>query len=269
MIIPKPPQTFRYIFQNIQGLPINPQSHKHQQIGTALKETEADMFGMAELNLNFTVLGPRYQWSERFRNFHRNHSIHTYNRHDSSKKRTLFGGTAQMATGAFSHRAIKSGADTSGLGRWVWTLLAGKNNIKLRVISGYRPNPDTTDRTGTVYSQHERRLRAIKDFREPQRAYIKDLETELDRWIEEGNLIVIGIDANDNIRTGDVNAMICNKGLVEVHSTQHPTLPTESTCNKNTQEILVDGIWASPTLDCLAAGYHGYGEIIIGKPTTE
>jgi hypothetical protein len=103
MIIPKPPQTFRYIFQNIQGLPINPQSHKHQQIGTALKETEADMFGMAKLNLNFTVLGPRYQWSERFRNFHRNHSIHTYNRHDISKKRTLFGGTAQMATGAFSH----------------------------------------------------------------------------------------------------------------------------------------------------------------------
>ena len=133
------------------------------------------------------------------------------------------------------------------------------------MISGYRPNPDATDRTGTVYSQHERHLRAIKAFREPRRAYIKDLETELDRWIEEGNLIVIGIDANDNIRTGDVNAMICNKGLVEVHSTQHPTLPTESTCNKNTQEIPVDGIWASPTLDCLAAGYHGYGEIIIGK----
>jgi hypothetical protein len=67
-----------------------------------------------------------------------------------------------MATGAFSHWAIASGADTSGLGRWVWTLLAGKNNIKLRVISRYRPNPDATDRTGTVYSQHERHLRKSK-----------------------------------------------------------------------------------------------------------
>jgi hypothetical protein len=27
----------------------------------------------------------------------------------------------------------------------------------------------------------------------------------------------------------------------------------------------VDGIWASPALECTAAGYFGFGEIIIGK----
>jgi hypothetical protein len=156
MNIPKPDQTFRYIFQNIQGLPVNPNGHKHQQIGTALKETEADVFGLAELNLNLHALGPTFQWSERFRNLYRNHSIHTCNKHDSSKKRTLFGGTAQIAAGACSHRAIESGADESGLGRWVWTLFAGKNQTRLRVITGYRPNPDCTDRPGLVFSQQER-----------------------------------------------------------------------------------------------------------------
>ena len=59
--------------------------------------------------------------------------------------------------------------------------------------------------------------------------------------------------------------MICNKGLIEVHANRHPQLPTESTCEKNTQAIPVDGIWASPSLDCLAAGYYGYGELVIGK----
>ena len=265
LILPKPPQTFRFTFINIQGLPINPNSHKHQQIKTAITETESDTIGMAELNLNFTVLGTIFQWAEPFRNLSCNHSIHTYNRHESSKKRTLFGGTAQITTGASLHRTIASGADESGLGRWVWTLFAGRNNIKLRVISGYRPNPDFKDRPGSVYSQHERHLRAIQDFRDPRRAFIKDLEKKLDTWIMEGNQILIGIDANDNIRTGDVNAMLYSKRLHDVHAKQHPHLPTEETCNKNTQGIPLDGIWASPSLECSAAGYCGFGEIVIGK----
>jgi hypothetical protein len=242
MALPKPANTFRFEFLNIQGLPINPHSHKHQQIGTAITETEADVLGMAELNLNLKMLGPAFQWTERFRRLQRNHSVHSYNKHDSSQARTLFGGTAQIAVGALSHRALESGADTTGMGRWVWTLFTGKNDVKIRVISGYRPNPDTTDRTGSVYSQQERRLRSLNDDRDPRRAFVKDLEEQLDSWITQGNLILLGLDANDNIRTGSVNAMIRSRGLTDVHAAQHPHLPTEATCNKNTQGIPVDGI---------------------------
>jgi hypothetical protein len=263
--IPKPPETFRFTLLNIQGLSVDPHSHKHQQIKTAIQETESDATGLVELNLNFGVLGPNLQWSERFRNLQRNHSVHTVNRHDSSKKRILFGGAAQITVGACSHRAIESGADESGMGRWVWTLYAGRNNKKLRLISGYRANPDPTDRTGSVYSQQERYLRSINDNRNPRRAFIKDLETQLTKWLAEGNLIIIGLDANDNVRTGEVNAMLRNQGILDVHATQHPHLATESTCNKNSQSIPVDGIWASPSLECTAAGYFGYGEVIVGK----
>jgi hypothetical protein len=73
------------------------------------------------------------------------------------------------------------------------------------------------------------------------------------------------MDANDNVRTGDVNAMLRQLGLVDVHHSKHPYLSTVSTCNKNTQNIPVDGIWASPSLDCVAAGYYGYGELTMGK----
>ena len=101
MILPKPEEIFRYIFQNIPGLSVNPRSHKHQQIGTAMTETEADVYGTVELNLNFKMLGPSSQWAERFQHLRRNHYVHSYNKHDISKARTLFGGTAQIATGAF------------------------------------------------------------------------------------------------------------------------------------------------------------------------
>jgi hypothetical protein len=130
-IIPKPASTFRYTFINIQTLPVDPHHHKHQQIGTAIQETESDTLGFVEHNLNFRVLRPTEQWSERFRQLPRNHSIHTYNRHDTTQKRILFGGAAQISTGACSHRATESGADESGMGRWVWTLFAGQNHTTL------------------------------------------------------------------------------------------------------------------------------------------
>jgi hypothetical protein len=94
-------------------------SYKHQQIGTALQDTEADVFGMAELNLNFKVLPASLQWHDRFHHIRLNHSVYTYNKHDSSTHQTLYGGTAQISTGAFSHRASLSGTDESGMGRWV------------------------------------------------------------------------------------------------------------------------------------------------------
>ena len=143
------------------------------------------------------------------------------------------------------------------MGRWVWTLYKGKNNTRLRIISGYRPNPDYTDRPGSVYSQQERCLRAKQDDRNPRRAFIQDLATDLDLWMNAGNLIIIGMDANDNVRNGDVKEMLQSRGLVDAHAAQHPHLLTASTCNKNTRNIPVDGIWASPSIDCCAAGYSG------------
>jgi hypothetical protein len=133
------------------------------------------------------------------------------------------------------------------------------------VVTGYRPNPDHTDRPGSVFSQQQRRLRTLKDDRDPRRAFIKDLEALIETWTTEGNLLIIGLDANDNVRTGAVNAMLRSKGLLDAHAAQHPHHPTEATCNKNKQDIPVDGIWTSLSLECSAAEYYGFGELIIGK----
>ena len=59
--------------------------------------------------------------------------------------------------------------------------------------------------------------------------------------------------------------MLQTLGLIDVHHSQHPHLPTTATCNKNNQDIPVDGIWASPSIDVIAAGYYGFGELVMGK----
>jgi hypothetical protein len=94
------------------------------------------------------------------------------------------------------------------------------------VLIGYRPNPDSNNRPGTVFSQQERHFGSQNDNCDPQRAFlIKDLEAPLDLWMTAGNLIIIRLDANNNVRTGPVNAMLMSRGLVEVHSAQNPHLP--------------------------------------------
>ena len=44
-----------------------------------------------------------------------------------------------MATNAFSTKVEGSGRDPTGLGRWIWTHFGGKNGMKLRVFTVYRP----------------------------------------------------------------------------------------------------------------------------------
>ena len=83
--------------------------------------------------------------------------------------------------------------------------------------------------------------------------------------MENGERLIIGLDANNNVRTGEVNAMMRSKGLIEIHASQHPDLPPESTCDKNSQDIPIDGIWCSPSLECTAAGYLAFGEVAVGK----
>jgi hypothetical protein len=39
---------------------------------------------------------------------------------------------------------ISKGIDTTALGRWCWTCYSGKNNLTLRIIVAYHPNPPQT-----------------------------------------------------------------------------------------------------------------------------
>jgi hypothetical protein len=53
--------------------------------------------------------------------------------------------------------------------------------------------------------------------------------------------------------------------LLDVHNTQHPHIPPTITCNKYQQSIPVDDIWASSSIDCVAACYYGFGELVMGR----
>jgi hypothetical protein len=254
----KQENVFRYCFANIYGLPISVHHDKHDQITHTIKHYDIDVLGLAELNLNFPTLTPNQQWIHRFPKLPTN-SNYSINEHSTSQARKLYGGTAYITNPATSPKVNSSGADPTGLGRWTWVKLTGRQGLEIRIINGYRPVRDNSNRAGTVYSQQEKHFMEIGEYWEPRLAFLDDLEKEIIRWKDEGNLIILGADLNDDTWTSPEAQRIEQWGLKNALKQQHPTLPPVATCNKNRSNKPIDGIWCSHSLDILAAGMLGFG----------
>ena len=264
-ILPKPPNTVRIAFQNIQGLPLDPYAGKHQQIIACIDQLQLDAFGLVEINLNFSRLPSHQQWKERFRNLQRAQSICSTNKHHTTTEKILFGGTAQLAYDILPPRVVEFGADPSGLGRWVWTRFIGKHNTHLRLISGYRPvSNNRSVGPFQVANQQETYLLAQNDDRAARDAFLEDLNAEIQNWLLLGDAIILCLDANENVRLGSIDRFTQQWGLVDAHHYRHPHLLPVATCSKNRSETPIDGIWCSASIDILAAGYSGFGEYPIG-----
>jgi hypothetical protein len=89
--------------------------------------------------------------------------------------------------------------------------------------------------------------------------------TAMQAWLEAGDLIILGMDDNENVRAG-TPAEYANKwGLVDAHRRQFPALAPVGTQDTNLAGIPVDGLWISPGLECSQAGMTGLGEIAIDR----
>ena len=252
--------SIRIGFQNIQGLPRNPFAPKHVQLRSLIEYYKCDFFGIAELNLHFRILKSFESWKERFRRLPKNHSIHASNeRFPHTRSPILFGGVGQFSFNTLCHAAMTSGSDPTGLGRWVWTRYQGRNSTTLRIITGYRPTVDSSDSTATVFSQHQRFLLANDDDRDPRKAFLEDLGICITQWQAMGDLIVLCLDANGDVRHGDISQFTRRWNLVDVHHAHHPTLLPVPTCSKSSDHP-IDGIWCSRALHINAAGYAGFDD---------
>ena len=265
-ILPKATSTLRFAFQNIQGLPISPYSDKHSQIISVFNTLQLDSFGLAELNLNFSRLPSSLQWKERFKGLYHKHTTYSTNTHATTTDCTIFGGTAQLTQGTLAHRAISSGQDNTGLGRWVWTRFIGKNGTHLRSISGYRPVSGAhSDGPFQVANQHETYFLAHDDDRPARVAFLEDLDVEIHKWLDMGDSIILSLDANEFVRSNDLLRYIRRWRLIDAHHYRFPHASTVATCSKNRRNIPIDGIWISSSIDVTACGYSGFGEYTIGS----
>ena len=98
------------------------------------------------------------------------------------------------------------GKDTSGPGRWTWARYRGKQGIVLRAVSIYMPS-ENTNGIISVPAQHKRYFQERNDGREPHQAFWDDLAQELDKWLAEGDQIIIGGDINTDVRHSTIKTL--------------------------------------------------------------
>ena len=103
-----------------------------------------------------------------------------------------------------------NGVDPRGLGRWSWVRIRGENDQYTRFVSGYRPHKNSAG-TGSVWSQHVRyyRQEGIQDP-QPQNLFMEELITMIQTWMEDGDHVILGLDANVDVRHGSNQIGACH-----------------------------------------------------------
>ena len=252
--------TVRVGLQNMNLLPESSKHYKSRQSIDHIHQGEYDVWMMSEIGLCWNKVAAGDQWFERvLGKLNDSYALFAHNNQELGSTETIqYGGVGLVASSDIKHRIIDQGKDSTGLGRWVWIRIQGKEGHTTRLVSAYRPCQ--SDGAGSVYRQHQRILSAGGDHRLPLDAFREDLTAEIINWKIDGDHLVIGMDANEDVRAGDISHSFGKLGLRDAILGLHPDISPPATHNRNQNRIPIDGIWITPGIEIIFGGYGAFGD---------
>jgi hypothetical protein len=249
----------RLLLQNVSNVPEEKTHYKSRQLVETLTNLDVDIMFLNEVGLIWDKLPPHQQWHDRTESKIKTLALFNWNTKDiKSNSCHQPGGTGIIATNDTIHRIVERGGDPSGLGRWTWILLEGKQRHRLRLLTAYRPVESRG--ADSVNQQHWREFTKIGRDADPRTAILEDLFSLLSRWKEQGDSIIVGMDANEDVRNGSVHDMFQTLDMREVILEKHRTTSPPATYNRNFQRKPIDGVWASLSINPLSSGYLPFGD---------
>ena len=248
-------------FQNINGFGYrNNDKFKAEEIRETISDNKFDLFAMVEINANWKKVSKRNNiWSRTRGWFENQRTIAHHNLHDNKCKYYQPGGTAIIAQGDTALRQLDSGGDKRKLGRWSWYRIRGKNNKTVRVVSIYVPHTNKTQGKSNVYSQHQDALLTMGITKDPIEIFWGDMWEEVDKWIDEGDQIVLAGDWNTDVREADFRDKFLERGLVPAIIGTHGEDGPETYDRGNNP---IDEIFISANIEIAACGYLAHGETL-------
>ena len=265
ILLPKLPGILRIFLLNLNCLPLRPTREQNRELSQFICNCDADILLFQELGLFWPKLPPEDQWSERLHTRANINSNLAYNTTEPDRTEAVqYGGTAVITKNEATHRFLDSGNDPSGLGHWAWTQIQGQENFRTRFVSVYRPCSSTNDKTSTVYQQHMRAFSDDRPFDDPRMAILKDLGLAIQEWQQEGDCVIIGMDANEDVRSDSLKSFFGKHYMREAILERHPDLSPPATHNRNHNRQPIDGIWCNRTLTATRAGYFPFNETLPG-----
>ena len=248
----------RIMFQNVNGIGYTHDSPKAVGVRNLIFQKEVDAMAIAEVNVNWAKVRRDNTLTHTCRRWFQTSKVaYAYNQHERSRKFVHQpGGTAIITKGETALRVSSTTRDTKRLGRWVSTVIQGKQGIKTRLILVYVPNLMRKHGHKKVTCQQQRALLAMGVTDNVIEVFWKDFWEDIDKWIEEGDQLVIAGDWNVDVTKQSFLEEFKKRELQPAISTLHgPDLP--ATHNKGSKAI--DEIFVSTSLQVQGAGYLEHG----------
>lgn len=142
-LMSKKDRFIRVLFENVNGLPVDSLGEKfdYKHLCHLFQHCSIDIFGAAETQMNFALASTKDSASERF--FQEDpltpYRISTSQNTSEFLGKRQYGGTLRLARGELTDRVIEAGSDCSGLGKWSWIKVKGRDGTCTRFISIYKP----------------------------------------------------------------------------------------------------------------------------------
>jgi hypothetical protein len=154
------------------------------------------------------------------------------------------GGCGITVTEEYASMKVEHGVDDTGLGRYCWVVLQGRMKTRVCIVSAYRPVENNRD-VGSVWNQHVRYFwkEQLLYNVDPWEQMLDELLHAADEWIAAGEVVIIGIDLNQNISDPVLREHFRPVGLTEAISRHHSPSHPPATYNRNYSDTPIDGIW--------------------------
>jgi hypothetical protein len=158
----------------------------------------------------------------------------------------------------------QAGKDETGLGMWSVMTFKGDRG-RTRVICGYNPCYNSNPDSSTSYQKHRRFFVTWKnDLTCPRAKFWDDLVVQLQRWREDGDRLVVCLDANEDIYKKSLGKSLTDiDGLVMKEVVGEFTqIPVGAKYFRGSKPI--DGIWATSDITvcnaCIMPAGYGIGD---------
>jgi hypothetical protein len=240
----------RIIFWNCGGFPTTRVHPKNQVIREVISNTQADVAALAEINVSWKRLPPHDRLRERMWGWFSNLQIaQSYAVQFPAPSASLAGGTAVFTIADSIH--LVAGKSGDELGRWSSTKLRGTGNTYLRIIAAYRCVRNIYGPL-SVWNQQRYLFDINKWDADPIEKFDADLREFIGKCISDGEQVIVGIDVNEDIRSGKFQKMMNEIGFTEIMTFAHG-LDLPPTYSRGSAPI--DAIFVSANLLGSQCGY--------------
>ena len=196
--------TFRLLTQNVNTMNEHHEWEQWVALGHATTELNVSALALQETNIDWTrELTHGASRALRHKSSKAVHLSTSTSAEPTSMTNHKRGGTALALFGKWTSRLAASGSDSSGLGRWSYFTMHGRNGKKVTVVSAYRPCQESIAHSGlsSAYAQQHRLMNLQGDpDPKPRQRFLTDLQIEVSQWTAAKHEVIVSMDANEDLR---------------------------------------------------------------------